>query len=159
MLERAIEIVDAANGDATEKLQTLMAGLKELRPDFHWVGIYFLHAGHLYVGPYAGPKTDHIKIPVGRGVCGTAVAEDRNQIVDDVTDRDNYLACNLETLSEIVVLLRQRNGAVIAQFDIDASKKSAFTSADEEDLTRLGEHVLPLLEEAYPQFVPAAGQP
>jgi GAF domain-containing protein len=67
---------------------------------------------------------------VGRGVCGTAVSEAKNQIVEDVTALDNYLACSLETRSEIVVLIR-RGDEILGQIDIDSDLPRAFTSDDE----------------------------
>lgn len=91
----------------TARLKKAMDYLHDHRSGYHWVGIYTLQGSELHLGPYHGPTTDHLRIPVGRGVCGTAVAENRNQIVADVRELTNYLACNLETRSEIVVLVRE----------------------------------------------------
>lgn len=99
-------------------------------PDYSWCGIYRLEGETLHLDAYVGGATDHTRIPVGRGVCGAAVAEDRNQIVEDVRQLDNYLACSLETRSEIVVLIRG-NGKVLGQIDIDGHKLGAFDSSDE----------------------------
>src|SRR4051794_15763240 len=82
-----------------EAVRLVMQFLSEHRQDYHWVGVYVLKGDTLHIGPYVGPVTDHERIPVGRGVCGTAVAENQNQIVGDVRALSNYLACNLETRS------------------------------------------------------------
>ena len=99
-------------------------------PDFNWSGIYRLEGDTLVLDEYVGAATDHTHIPVGRGVCGTAVAEDRNQVIEDVRELENYLACSLETRSEIVVLIR-REGAILGQIDIDGHRVGAFGDAEE----------------------------
>jgi GAF domain-containing protein len=98
-------------------------------PDAGWVGIYWLDGDALVLGPYVGPPTEHVRIPVGRGVCGTAVAEDRDQVVEDVTRVPNYLACSASTRSEIVVLIRA-GGRVVGQFDLDSDRPGAFGEDD-----------------------------
>src|SRR3954467_1622364 len=97
-----------------------------LSPKFNWVGIYLLKGKFLELGPYIGAKTDHTKIPVGRGVCGSAVAQETDMNVPDVTQSDNYLACSLETKSELVVLIRDRQGDIVGQIDIDSHTPAAF---------------------------------
>ncbi len=122
------------SGDAPlqERLQQLMQLLHDRLPHYHWVGIYWLEGDTLTLGPYVGPPTEHVRIPVGRGVCGTAVAENANQIVYDVRERENYLACNLETRSEIVVLIRDpHTGAIRGQIDVDGTEVGAFDESDE----------------------------
>ena len=104
--------------------------LKEERPHYDWVGIYLLEGDTLVLHNYEGKPTEHTHIPVGVGVCGTAVAERANQIVGDVTTLDNYLACSLETRAEIVVLIR-RGEQIFGQIDIDSDIPNVFTAADE----------------------------
>jgi GAF domain-containing protein len=106
-----------------------------LSPKFNWVGIYVLKGKTLELGPYIGAKTDHTRIAVGQGVCGTAVALNEDQNVPDVRARDNYLACSLETRSELVVLIRDRKGGILGQIDIDSHTPGAF-GADEEAAVR-----------------------
>lgn len=84
----------------------------------------------LVLDEYVGDATDHTRIPVGRGVCGTAVAENRNQVIEDVRELQNYLSCSLKTRSEIVVLIR-RGEEILGQIDIDGHTVSAFDSTDE----------------------------
>jgi L-methionine (R)-S-oxide reductase len=123
--------------DSKKAVQSVMEHLKANRKDFHWVGVYLLKDNMLHVGPYTGPVTDHVRIPIGKGVCGTAVLENKNQLVDDVSSLDNYLACNLETRSEIVVLVRDAKGSIIGQIDIDSTKVKAFGAEDESFLEQV----------------------
>ena len=105
-------------------------------PSWGWIGVYLLVGETLVLGPFVGPPTEHNRIPVGVGVCGTAVAEGRNLLVDDVGRLDNYLACSAGTRSEIVVLIRD-GGQVVGQFDVDSDEVAAFGPADEALLEHL----------------------
>ncbi|MCO5295878.1 MAG: hypothetical protein M9921_03385 [Fimbriimonadaceae bacterium] len=87
---------------------------------YDWSGIYRLEGDALVLDAYVGAPTDHGRIPVGRGVCGTAVSEDRNQVVTDVRELANYLACSVSTRSEIVVLIRD-GAKILGQIDIDGA--------------------------------------
>jgi L-methionine (R)-S-oxide reductase len=117
--------------------QFAMARL-DLLPSYQWSGIYRLEGPTLVLDAYVGAATDHTEIPVGRGVCGTAVAENANQVVADVRELENYLACSLQTRSEIVVLIRDADGVVIGQIDIDGHEVSAFDESDEALLEQIG---------------------
>ncbi|GIV07092.1 MAG: hypothetical protein KatS3mg017_0294 [Fimbriimonadales bacterium] len=131
-----------------DRLQRMMQLLHDRLPHFHWVGVYWLRGNELVLGPYVGPPTEHVRIPVGRGVCGTAVAENMNQIIDDVRELDNYLACNLETRSEIVVLIRHpHNGKILGQIDADGTEVGAFDESDEALLEVIGERIANLVVE------------
>lgn len=142
----AIERLIREAPDSKEAVKRVMVYLHGHRVDYHWVGVYVLQGDTLVLGPYVGPVTDHARIPVGRGVCGTAVAENKNQIVADVRQLTNYLACNLETRSEIVVLVRdQKNGAIIGQIDVDGTRVNAFGKPEEAFLTRVGALLAPHL--------------
>jgi L-methionine (R)-S-oxide reductase len=112
--------------------------LKQEREHYDWTGIYLLEGDTLVLHNYIGKPTDHTRIPVGQGVCGTAVAERANQIVGDVTTLDNYLACSLETRAEIVVLIR-RGDLIFGQIDIDSDRPNAFTEEDESLLSRVAD--------------------
>ena len=89
---------------------------------------YMLHDNELVLEAYAGRATPHVRIPVGVGVCGTAVATGCDQNVADVGAAANYLACNLDTKSELVVLIR-RGATVLGQIDIDSDVPAGFTDA------------------------------
>ena len=100
---------------------------------YNWVGIYLFNPDEqiLWLHNYVGAGTEHARIPVGEGVCGTAVKEGRNQNVPDVTEVENYLACSPKTKSELVVLIRAGD-EILGQIDIDSHTKAAFTEQDEE---------------------------
>lgn len=103
--------------------------LDELRT-YDWSGVYRLEGEELVLDAYVGAATDHVRIPVGRGVCGTAVAVNRNQVIEDVREIGNYLACSTQTRSEIVVLIR-RGEQILGQIDIDGHTIGAFDASDE----------------------------
>jgi L-methionine (R)-S-oxide reductase len=123
---------------APDPADTAMQRLADTFPHYNWVGIYWLEDDVLVLGPYVGKPTDHTRIPVGRGVCGTAVAERKNKIVPDVRRLDNYLACSLETRSEIVVLIKNGD-RILGQIDADGSEVGAFDASDESLLTEVAE--------------------
>lgn len=86
---------------------------------------YMLHGNELVLEAYAGRDTDHTRIPVGKGVCGTAVSTGQDQNVPDVGAIGNYLACNIYTKSELVVLIR-RGQTILGQIDIDSDVPAGF---------------------------------
>lgn len=98
----------------------------------NWAGFYMLQGDKLILGPFQG-KTACIVIPVGKGVCGTAVKEDRTQLVADVHQFPGHIACDSASESEIVVPLRQ-NGQIVGVLDIDSPEKNRFTEEDREGL-------------------------
>lgn len=100
---------------------------------FDWVGVYLLNKDgeELWLHNYVGSPTDHAKIPVGQGVCGTAVAEGTNQNVPDVSKIENYLPCSPMTVSEMVVLIRAGED-IFGQFDLDSDEEAAFSTDDVE---------------------------
>ena len=113
----------------------LRESVKQLKAgdvDYNFVGVYLFNPDEqiLWLHNYMGESTEHARIEVGRGVCGTAVAEKKNQNVADVTKVDNYLACSTDTRSEMVVLIRAGDD-IFGQIDIDSSKLGAFSKDDE----------------------------
>lgn len=135
---RADEILETiADSDATgaELRMEAMENLAQL-PDYNWSGIYRLEGDTLVLDEYVGAETDHTRIPVGRGVCGTAIAEDKNQVIADVRELSNYLACSTQTRSEIVVLIRDGD-KILGQIDIDGHTVGAFDRTDEDFLESL----------------------
>jgi L-methionine (R)-S-oxide reductase len=107
---------------------------------FDWVGVYLLNAeaNELWLHNYVGTPTEHAKIAVGEGVCGTAVAEAANQNVPDVKAVENYLACSPYVKSEMVVLIRAGDD-IFGQIDLDSEQKGAFTDEDEATLSVVAE--------------------
>ncbi len=98
---------------------------------FDWVGVYLLNAeeNELWLHNYVGAPTEHSKIPVGTGVCGTAVEQGANQNIDDVSKVENYLACDPDVKSELVVLIRAGD-KIFGQIDIDSRTEAAFERTD-----------------------------
>ena len=103
-------------------------------PDINWAGFYRMEGGALVLYPFQG-KPACIRIPVGRGVCGTAVAEDRTQLVPDVHQFPGHIACDSASNSEIVVPIHV-NGKIWGVLDIDSPCFDRFTEADREGLER-----------------------
>jgi L-methionine (R)-S-oxide reductase len=99
---------------------------------YNWTGFYMLDPkdpNMLVLGPFRGAPTEHVRIPVTQGICGAAVAQDETVVIDDVHADPRYLACSLETRSEIVVPIRVRN-RVVGEIDIDSHDLAAFSRGD-----------------------------
>ena len=104
-------------------------------PDINWVGFYKMIDGALVLYPFQG-KTACIRIPVGRGVCGTAVQEDAVQLVYNVHDFPGHIACDCASNSEIVLPIHV-NGAIWGVLDIDSPSIGRFTEADRQGLQKI----------------------
>jgi GAF domain-containing protein len=103
-----------------------------------------LQGDELVLEAYAGRATDHTRIPVGQGVCGTAVAERQDQNVPDVGAIGNYLACNLFTKSELVVLIR-RGEHILGQLDVDSDVPAGFGTREHADVKQVADALAVLL--------------
>lgn len=103
--------------------------------DVNWVGFYFVEGDHLMLGPFQG-KPACVEIPLGRGVCGTAAAENRIQRVADVHEFEGHIACDTASESELVIPL-VKNGLVIGVLDLDSPSRGRFGPADEEGIVAL----------------------
>jgi len=120
---------------------------RELRkiPHYSWVGIYAVEGDTLVLRSWAGPSaTQHTRIPIGRGICGAAIAEDATVIVPDVSRDPRYLQCFLNTRSEIVVPVR-KTGVPIGEIDIDSESLAAFTPTDRAFLESVAEDLASVL--------------
>lgn len=104
-------------------------------PGLNWAGFYFLKGGELMLGPFQG-KPACVRIPLGKGVCGTAAATQTNLIVPDVHAFSGHIACDADSNSEIVVPLL-RNGAVIGVLDLDSPLHDRFKQEDADGLEAL----------------------
>lgn len=113
-------------------LANAAALLWEYLPDINWAGFYKMIDGKLVLGPFQG-KTACIVIPVGKGVCGTAVAEDKTQLVYDVHEFPGHIACDCASNSEIVVPIRV-NEEIWGVLDIDSPFVGRFSEADKDGL-------------------------
>ena len=139
----AIRSAVAASPNANAAMKQVVQLLKDAMPHYSWVGIYLIDGDELVLGPFVGKPSPHTRIPLGRGICGAAATEKATIIVDDVNADPRYLACSIETKSEIVVPIM--NGTeVLGEIDIDSDQPAAFGQADRELL----EQVAPLLAEA-----------
>ena len=98
--------------------------------DLNWAGFYLMDKGSLLLGPFQG-KVACIRIAVGKGVCGTAVAEDATQFVYDVHEFPGHIACDSASNSEVVVPLHS-NGRIVGVLDIDSPKVGRFSEEDKE---------------------------
>ena len=136
----ALEAVDRIvnrEADADEVLRLAVAVLSDRFEHYSWIGIYLVEGGDLVLGPWQGPQaTDHVRIPVGQGICGAAATSGETEIVDDVNADDRYLACFVSTRSEIVVPIAYE-GRVVGEIDIDSDTPAAFGQEDREFLERV----------------------
>lgn len=107
--------------------------LHETMPKYNWVGFYMLENSEpmLALGPFEGAMTPHTRIPLNEGICGAAASSGKTVVVDDVNSDPRYLACSIETKSEIVVPVFVR-GKVVGELDIDSHFPAAFTPEDRE---------------------------
>ena len=128
-LFRAVSSAIAAAPNAESALTQTVRLLKDGVPDYTWVGIYVLDANELVLGPFLGKPSPHTRIPLGRGICGAAATEKATIVVDDVNADPRYLACSVETRSEIVVPIMQ-DGEVYGEIDIDSNRAAAFGARD-----------------------------
>jgi L-methionine (R)-S-oxide reductase len=121
----------------TSSAQDLMAGIAKLFHQemlrYNWVGFYMLQKDGsqdvLVLGPFRGTMTPHTRIPLNQGICGAAASTGKTIIVDDVASDPRYLACSVETKSEIVVPVFV-NRQVVGELDIDSHFPAAFTADD-----------------------------
>jgi|SRR5580698_615511 L-methionine (R)-S-oxide reductase len=123
----------AATAEDFTALQQFCVGIiSERLSNYNWVGFYMLDPADenvLVLGPFRGAPTDHVRIPVSEGICGAAVAQGQTVIVEDVSADPRYLACSLETRSEIVVPIRA-NGKIVGEIDIDSHDLNSFGADD-----------------------------
>ena len=136
-----LDELSAAGADLDQLLEAAVQGLSGMDPRFHWTGVYELFSDNvLRLGPFVGAPTDHVFIGVGNGVCGTAVAEKRNQNIPDVREISNYLACSTQTRSELVVLIRSGE-RIFAQIDIDSHQVGAFDEGAVSNVQRVADRL------------------
>lgn len=118
--------------------------IREAGEPYTSVYLYMLHGDELVLEAWSGRDTEHDRIPVGKGVCGTAVATGVDQNVGDVRARENYIACNLFTRSELVVLIR-RGDRILGQIDVDSDQVDPFTNQEVAAVRRVADALAVLL--------------
>jgi L-methionine (R)-S-oxide reductase len=142
-LQEAVDRILDRGGTDDEILQSVVDALEERVEHYSWVGIYLVDGDEVVLGPWRGPQaTEHVRIPVGQGVCGAAAASGETEVVDDVSADPRYLACFPSTRSEIVVpIFHERR--VVGEIDIDSDRPAAFGEADREALERIALQIGP----------------
>ena len=138
---KIIHIIDE-NVNIEETLQVICDYLKDNINYFDWVGFYFKNGDkqELKLAQYTGKPTEHIIIPFGKGICGQVALINKNFVVQDVSEQNNYISCGIAVRSEIVIPIF-KNGENIGQIDIDSHQKSPFTKEDEKLLEFVCERV------------------
>jgi len=119
-----------SNNQNPQVLQYVVDFLYKNFSSYNWIGIYIVEDSYLVLGPWQGQQsTQHIKIPIGQGVCGSAAHSGKTEVVSDVSEDQRYLACFASTRSEIVVPIK-KDGVVIGEIDIDSDVPDAFDNSD-----------------------------
>ncbi len=129
LVNKQVEALTAGEEDALANLANISSLLYLSMAEVNWAGFYILRGETLVLGPFQG-KPACVRIPLGRGVCGTAAADARSQLVDDVFEFPGHIACDADSRSEIVIPV-MNDGRVVAVLDIDSPVASRF---DEQDL-------------------------
>ena len=135
LMARQLRELAAEEGWYVPLLSNASALIYDALPDLNWAGFYLMRGGELVLGPFQG-KPACIHIAPGKGVCGTAAAQDRTQRVPDVHQFPGHIACDSASNSEIVIPLHQ-NGQVIGVLDIDSPKFDRFSEDDQAGLEQL----------------------
>lgn len=136
------QLISLLEGESfvSANLSNTSALLNGALKDINWVGFYLMHEGELLLGPFQG-KTACVHISVGRGVCGTAVKENKTQLVKDVHEFPGHIACDSASRSEIVIPIRVNN-EILGVLDIDSPTEGRFDETDQKGL----EEVVRILE-------------
>jgi L-methionine (R)-S-oxide reductase len=134
-VRKAVDRLNSNVLDADQLMQGITKLLSTEMLKYNWVGFYMLEPGSsppaLVLGHYQGAMTPHTRIPLNQGICGAAASSGKTVVVDDVHSDARYLACSLETKSEIVAPVFV-HGEVVGELDIDSHFPAAFTFSDRE---------------------------
>ncbi len=131
-LKRELDQLAAKPGSAEQLMRDIVTFLHERMLKYNWVGFYMLEKSKpavLALGPFEGAMTPHTRIPLNQGICGAAASTGKTIVVDDVNNDPRYLACSIETKSEIVVPVFVKN-EVVGELDIDSHFPAAFSPED-----------------------------
>ena len=130
-----LEALLAGESDPIANAANTSALLFQMMPDLNWAGFYMMRSGELVLGPFQG-KPACVRIPVGRGVCGAAVAQQKTMLVEDVHAFPGHIACDAASRSELVVPLHGRDG-VIGVIDLDSPSPARFDADDQAGIERI----------------------
>ncbi|MBK61790.1 MAG: hypothetical protein CL575_02405 [Altererythrobacter sp.] len=136
-LQQAAAALTEGEPDAVANMANVAALLGDFLPDLNWAGFYRVVDSELVLGPFVG-RPACIRIPFGKGVCGTAAADVETQLVEDVHAFPGHIACDSETNSELVVPV-VRDGVVVAVIDLDSPSLARFDDEDREGIEKLAE--------------------
>ena len=142
ILSSVATIISVDSNCLETKLTQICALLKQEINTYDWVGFYFAKQNTkiLHLKAFAGIPTDHTVIPFGKGICGQVAISNKNFVVDDVHAQDNYISCNIDVKSEIVIPLFLNNEN-IGQIDIDSNTINAFNESDVILLEKINEKI------------------
>jgi GAF domain-containing protein len=127
--------------EPTQVMEKVVDFLYESFEKYSWIGIYLVEGNDLILGPWRGEyATEHTKIPIGEGICGSAAASGKTEVVPDVNADDRYLACFVSTKSEIVVPII-KDTKILGEIDIDSDTIDAFTTDDKEFLEKVANNL------------------
>lgn len=138
-LVRAADAITSGEPDAVANMANIASLLWEFLPDVNWTGFYRVVDGELVLGPFQG-KAACIRIPFGKGVCGTAAQTGETQRVEDVHAFPGHIACDANSASELVVPVRH-HGAVIAVIDLDSPILNRFDAEDAKGVEQLAQMI------------------
>jgi GAF domain-containing protein len=141
---RALQGAFCRDASRQELLQLAATRIRETGSPYTGVYLYMLYGDVLRLDAFDGRPTDHSEIPVGTGICGRAVAEARDLNIPDVSQTEGYLACSIETKSELVVLIR-RGDEILGQIDIDSDVVDGFDTAEEMAVRQVADALAALL--------------
>jgi GAF domain-containing protein len=141
---RALQGAFARDVGRQELLQLAARRIQDAGPPYTSVYLYMVHDEMLLLEAFAGRETQHTRIPVGSGLCGLAVAERRDIYQPDVSTAPAYLACNLDTRSELIVLIR-RGEEILGQIDVDSDVPDGFSAAEERAVKEVADALAALL--------------
>jgi len=147
----SMEAVIDRDAGIVANLANLSAIIKHSMTHINWAGLYLLRGEELILGPFSG-KVACVRIPVGKGVCGTAIKENAIQLVPDVEAFPGHIACDAASRSELVIPLRDRDGRPVGVLDLDSDIPDRFHQADAEGLTRAAALMEGLLQELGYEF-------
>ncbi|MFC9542271.1 GAF domain-containing protein [Lysinibacillus sp. NPDC056959] len=139
-LAKQLDALLTGESDRIANLSNASALLNQFLPNINWVGFYVLQGEQLVLGPFQGLPAC-VRIPIGRGVCGTAVSKEETMVVKDVHDFPGHIACDAASQSEIVIPLK-KEGEVIGVLDIDSPIVNRFSKEDQDGLELFVETLL-----------------
>ena len=139
LIYEQIKTITENEKDLIANLSNISACLNENLTDINWVGFYLMKEGELVLGPFQG-KVACIRIPVGKGVCGSAVRERKILRIDDVHQFKGHIACDSASNSEIVLPI-YKHDEIVAVLDIDSPSFNRFSEEDEKTLNEITDYI------------------